>query len=168
MNSYAKTVLLIVTFFTWSFFIIASCDGTTICKGENTSLNCLVNNFDELYLSDYSLFWKILRTAEKKAISCQSISETAIFISLASLKSTNAEFNEYYNEVIETLIVINPKCFFASLSTLNKYVIAAVINKLRHPIFIDKTEIYKVFSKNKKIPKYKVIMENYFNQEVGK
>jgi hypothetical protein len=141
------------------------CWGKDLCTRENATLGCLKENIDNLYATNYSLFWNILRSAGKTALECQSISDTASFLELAHLKSKNAEFNEYISEILETLITKKPKCFFNSLSTLDNESILDVIKILKHPIFVSEKKIKNIFSKNSTIKKYKTIMDIYLKTQ---
>jgi hypothetical protein len=148
------------------FFIINLCDGqccygSDLCIKNNATLNCLRDNFDNLYSTNYALFWSILKVAERKAISCKSTADTAAFLKLASIKSTNAEFNEYLSETIENLAIKKSKCFLDSLSTLDWDAMANIISLLKNPMFVEKQVIMKVFSKERNKKKYKRIMNIY-------
>lgn len=159
MDNYIKTVLIAVAFF---ICYSSTCYGNTLCSGKNETLICLKDNFKELYLSNYHLFWNILNTAEKKAIGCKSISDTASFIELAATKGMDGEVAEYYNEVIEKLIIKNPKCLLDALSILNAKAVSQVIFRLQHPLFTEQSAIDEIFRKNKHVKKYKTIMTFYF------
>ena len=152
------------------FFIINLCDGqccygSDLCIGNNATLNCLRDNFDNLYSTDYALFWRILKVAERKAISCKSTADTAAFLKLALVRNTNAEFKEYLSETIENIATIKPKCFLDSLSTLDPDAVTDVIALLKNPTFVEEQEIVKVFSKNRNIKKYKLIVDIYFQMQ---
>jgi hypothetical protein len=140
------------------------CHGKELCIGNNSTLDCLKDNFDNLYTTDYALFWHILRSAERDAINCKSRSDTAIFLKLAAVARTNAEFNEYFNEVIERLATSHPECFFDSLLLLDLDNVTKIIMILKHPIVVEKQEIDTFFSKNMNKEKYRVIMDIYFQK----
>ncbi len=155
---------LISFFLVFNLCITGCCYGNGLCVGKNATLDCLRDNFDSLYSTNYSDFWSLLREAEKKAVSCKSTSDTAAFLKLAHVKNKNAEFNEYLREIIEKLATMNPKCFLDSLSLLDTDNVVDVIALLKNPIFIKKQKIAQVFSENKYIEKYKRIMDIYFGK----
>jgi len=154
-----------------SFFLVLNlcaaqcCHGNGLCVGNNATLNCLRDNFDSLYSTNYSLFWSILRATEKKALGCKSTTDTSAFLKLALVRNTNAEFKEYLSETIENIATIKPKCFLDSLSTLDPDAVTDVIALLKNPTFVEEQEIVKVFSKNRNIKKYKLIMDIYFQMQ---
>lgn len=140
------------------------CHGKELCIGNNSTLDCLKDNFDNLYTTDYAHFWHILRMAEKDAVGCKCNSETAAFLKLAAVVRTNAEFNEYLNEVIERLATNHPECFFDSLLLLDIDNVTKIITILKHPIFVEQQEIDNVFSKYMNKEKYRAIMDIYFQK----
>ncbi len=160
--------LLFLLFFLMFLVITLSdaqfCHGKELCMGDNSTLDCLKDNFDNLYTTDYVLFWRILRMAERDAVSCKSKSDTATFLKLAVVARTNAEFNEYFSEVIERLATSHPECFFDSLLLLDLDNATKIIMILKHPIFVEKQEIDNVFSKNMNKEKYRLLMDIYFQK----
>jgi hypothetical protein len=147
-------------------FLASACNGCELCNGEDKTIACLKANFNALYRLEYKRFWEILKLSEKKAINCKMLSDTASFMELANLDSHNAEFNEYYNEVIENLLKTKTTCFLDTLSLLAKPQMIAVINKLKHPIFTDRSEIQRLFEREKKnnVGKYSEVMKLFFEE----
>jgi hypothetical protein len=131
--------------------------------GEENQLTFLKRNFTELYLKNYSYFWEIVHEAAKEAQSCESSQETASFIELVCYSGGNAEFNEFYNKIIEHLCISNPKCFFDSLVRLDEESRSKVIDTLHHPIFVRPIEIEDVFSKNRNVHEYEDIIKAFFS-----
>lgn len=163
MKKIYKKILIITVSFIFCLQHL-SCYGKGLCVGNESTIECLKHNFIELYSSNYSLFWNILKAEEKKAISCKSIPDTSKFFELASIKSTNAEFNEYIAEFLENLVIKKSECFLDSLLNLNEKSISDVINILQHPTFIEEKEIAKVFFSNKQNKKYDKVMKIYFKE----
>jgi hypothetical protein len=135
------------------------------CSADEDQLIFLKKNFSGLYLNDYSRFWDIVHKAAKKAQTCDSSIETADFIELIRFSGGNAEFNEYYSEIVEHLCISNPACFFDSLLRLDKESKIKVIDVLRHPIFAKPKEIEDVFTINRNIKQYEDIVNLFFLQK---
>src|SRR5437867_708019 len=90
--------------------------GKGLCKGHQANINCLKQNFRELYQKDYKQFWDILYYAEERALSCHSIPITTDFLEIIRVIGSNAEVSEYFSETIETkLLQRNPQCFLNAL-----------------------------------------------------
>lgn len=117
-----------------------------------------------MYASNYSQFWDILTDAEKEALKCKSTLAVVDFLRLVNLKSINAEFNEYYKEVIENMLLQKPTCFLDSLATLDKTTITFIIDNLKRPLLVEELKIYKTFRKYRSMRKYNNIMQVYFNE----
>ncbi len=131
-------------------------------QAENNKLEYLKNNFNNVYMSNYDQFWKVLHDAQKKAESCESAEDTIAFLKLVEIRTGNAEFNAYFNEVIEKLCVEKPKCFFDALANLNENAIIRTVALLKAPLFVDTGDIDVVFKKDENVKKYTVIMSEYF------
>lgn len=142
-------------------------DQNTLCTGNNENLSCLKEHFDELATSNYKLFYKIILDSEKKAIKCKSTSDTISYLELANIKTTNVEFNEYFNEAIEKFFVKKPKCFLNALAAAKIETKRAVIQKLKAPLITDEAKITNIFKKFKREEKYKNIMTIYFQRGEG-
>lgn len=127
------------------------------------SLSCAIDQFDKLYSDDYDRFWFIFRTAGQNAIGCVSIESVDSFLEVAKVKKGNAEFNEYFCEVIEKkLIKENPDCFIKSMTNISDEAKMVIIRDLQHPLYIQKTEIDRIMEELKKDDQYKEIIELYF------
>jgi len=117
--------------------------GETVCSGSAADISCLMRNFDDFYHKNYSDFWKVLHSSLKEAEHCRSIEATSSFLNLASLHSTNAEFNEFFAESIENLCLTSPKCFSDANNLLPKATQERLKMFLNNPLFIDKEHLYK-------------------------
>lgn len=135
-----------------------------ICVKE-ANLECLQNNFDKLYQQNYQLFWAILHNAAKKAQTCDSIEDTAAFLRLVILKQSNAEFTEFFGQTVERLCVQKSICFLNGLLLVNQPTKVKLIDKLRSPLFVDSSEIDRVFLKARTNNKYREISIIYFLKE---
>lgn|GEM_PF-1962695 len=151
-----------MTFVVLYFSGVPHCLGNGLCADTEATLDCLQDNFDSLYSSNYSLFWNILRDAGTRALGCETTAKTASFLTLTHIHSSNAEFNEYLHEIVEELTTKNPKCFFDSLTTLNQDTVRDVIALIRIPLFAKTHNIENIFLKNRDKERYKLIMDVYF------
>lgn len=131
--------------------------------GENATFSCLKEKFTELYSKDYAQFWNILHNAAKKFQSHDKLSHVATFMELAPTIQGNAEVSEFFGEICEKFFVVNTEICLDALITLDKKSKHSFIDRLRQPIYLSKTEIYKAFLKYKDVEKYKEIIEHYFN-----
>lgn len=136
-----------------------------VCSGTSGTLDCLSENFTELYSANYSSFWKILHESASKAQKCETVTDAVHFMRLVHLNSNNAEFNEFFSETIENICIKNDKCFFESLLRLNKSDQNRIIKMLKYPLFIDQSSISETFSKWKNNKKYKKFVDLYFEKD---
>jgi hypothetical protein len=83
------------------------------------SSNAFAESPRDLYLRDYEAYFQQWEKKKEKAISCTSPKSTAAFLSEATAMSMNAEVSEANGEVIEDLIMNNPKCFLEGLRNLS-------------------------------------------------
>lgn len=156
-----KVIFFVSLLICTTFLPISYADGD-LCSGSNATLDCLSKNLDKLYSANYRLFWDILHKAEKKVQKCMSVSDTVNFMKLAHLKSNNAEFNEFFSEVIENLCVKKSKCFFEAMVRLKDEDQLEVVKKLKTPLFVDQVAINDAFIRNKNNQKYKKVIYLYF------
>lgn len=165
MDNLHYKVFLVVFFITY-FIVLSSgtCmgDEEVLCKSDKANLQCLHNNFDMLYSKNYNQFWDILHSAEKKAKACDSLSDTAEFIELGSIERGNAEFSEFFNEVIEKSLISQSQCFMDAMLLVDREARIGVINALVYPIFTEPTEIRSIFEQYAGNKKYKDITVIYF------
>ena len=117
-----------------------------LCKQTDKELACLTVNFDRLYRQNSSRFWGILRRASENAEKCTVPNDTAAFLKLALVKTRNAEFWEFYNEVAERLCVERTECFLQGMSKLNRATRSAVMDQLRNPLYYEAAEIQSCLS----------------------
>lgn len=135
-------------------------------KGANTpcvkdrSLTCLQANFNTLYKDNYSLFWTILHKSEKHIYKSRDM--TSVFLKLANIRQVNAEFSEYYSEVVESVIENKPNVFFETMISLDETTISNVLSYLMEPTFIDKSDLDLIFKKYGRNAKYSKITKAYF------
>lgn len=138
-------------------------DKRDLCLEDKNALTCLKNNFNELYTQNYRQFWEIAHRAASDARKCDSSANTAAFLDLVRIKSSNAEFNEFLGEVIERLVTENPNCFLAAVAKMDLGSQKLVMEKLRYPIFVERTMIENALRAESN-EKYKSIVNLYFEQ----
>lgn len=109
----------------------------TVNKEQSDRVEYLQQNFKQLYSTDYDRFWKILREAATSATECKAITNTAHFLELARMDSTNAEFNEFFNKEIEQLAVHKTKCFLSALYDTDEKTQTGMLKRLQHPLFVE-------------------------------
>ncbi|MCK5344491.1 MAG: hypothetical protein KAR20_13850 [Candidatus Heimdallarchaeota archaeon] len=155
-----KLLITIVIIFVFSCPPMAN--GKSLCSGENANLYCLKENFSELYSTNYGLFWKILHNAAKKLKDHKNISDITAFLELSTIIKGNAEVTEYFSKICENFCVSNPAICLEALISLDEKSIKSILDRLRNPIYLSKTDINNIFQKNKNIKKYQKIASLYF------
>ena len=136
---------------------------TAICKGKNATLRCLKQNVTELYMREYAQFGRILRAAEEKALRCDSVPNTAVFLNLAPYIKGNAEVGEYFSEVVEKkFLPSKSRCLLEALIRTNEETQKLVIDDLRTPTFADESEVRNALSKFRHTNRYQKLLKPYF------
>lgn len=139
-------------------------NGSELCKGEQSTLNCLKENFDKLYNTDYNLFWDILHDTANKLRNNHNLSHITAFLGLVSIIRGNSEVSEFFSEVTEKLCVSNPTICLDALAMLDEKDMQLLIDRIGHPLYFSKEEIDQVFSRYRYLEKYKEISKLYFNK----
>lgn len=132
-----------------------------LCLQDETKLTCLGDKFNELYTQNYRQFWVIAHQAANDARKCDSPANTAAFLDLARIKTNNAEFNEFFSEVIERLVTEKPICFLVAVARMNVGSQKLVMEKLRSPLFVERVAIENALQAENN-EKYKSILDLYF------
>ena len=99
------------------------------------SPNASAESPSNLYLRDHKSYFRQWEKKKEKTVSCISPKNTAAFLSEATDMWMNAEVSEGNAEVIENLIMKNPKCFLEGLRKLSvrkqRYIISNfVVNSI--------------------------------------
>lgn len=118
-----------------------------LCERADKELACLAAHFDQLYRRAPTRFWGILHRAAENAQTCIAPSATAAFLRLAQVKTSNVEFLEFYQEVVERLCVERTDCFLEGISKFNRTARSAVVHRLRNPLYYEETEIQLCLSR---------------------
>ncbi|SRR6266568_3142356 len=159
------TFCYILPAFVWISYVDSSYANNNICTGQNENIECLKMHFEELTKYNNKLYSKILRDSASRANECVSIIDVAGFIGLANInvKNFNAEFNEYYGEVVENMVISKTLCFFDALLLLDDKTLKNAIYSLKHPLFVNEKQITDKFKNYKTNKKYSKIINLYFS-----
>lgn len=122
-----------------------------LCGGKSANLNCLKENFSELYATNYDLFWDILHNAAQRLKVHQDISDVTAFMELSTVIKGNTEVTEFFSKVCEEFCVSSPGVCLEALIKLDEESKKSCLERLRNPIYLPKMEIDSVFEKYKKI-----------------
>jgi hypothetical protein len=82
-----------------------------ICPETPPSLKCFKEKFNQIYQSNYDLFWDTYNLYRGKAETCDNLNITTNFLELAYYIGGNAEVEEGFHEFCENLILSKTKCF---------------------------------------------------------
>ncbi len=105
-------ILLIIS----SFAFGATCDNIT----DLNALDCLREEIDNPKNNrDWKKYWNSYAIAEKHALKCVNVSETAKFLKLRELTLGTATL-EAFSESVERLVMSNTKCFCEALLLLSE------------------------------------------------
>jgi hypothetical protein len=156
--------IIVTIIFSLCVLVSSYGNGNGICEGKDETISCLIENYEELYSTNYSLFWNILHKAADKAQSCKSYLDVTRFMELVRVERRGAEFEEFFHEKIEKLCIKNTRCFFEGLSNLTLEEQTKIIDVLKNPIFEEQSAIRETFIKKKDKEKYKKITEIYLKQ----
>jgi len=134
-----------------------------LCAHTDQPLACLAANFEELYSSNYPRFWNILHEGAAQAERCDARVSTTAFLELAVLRTNNAEFNEFLSEVIERLATEKTDCFLAATSRAGTLAQENIIERLRHPLYVDGAIIDNTL-KRRIVGEYRPLINLYFRE----
>lgn len=135
-----------------------------LCAYTDQPLACLESNFEKLYSGNYPRFWKILRKGAARAEKCDTVVDTKDFLNLAVIENNNAEFNEFFSEVIERMVTQKTECFLEATSITDSLVQERIFGRLRHPLYIDVAVIDNTLKYRVDV-KYKLLVDRYFREK---
>lgn len=140
--------------------------GQRACSGEKETLECLKENFSEVYENQYFQFLIIIGKAQKEAVSCNSVEATAAYLNIASKIGDNLEVEEGLKDVLETKFLKNsPECFLDALLKTDNNVKEIILgNYLQKPIDIKKEEVDSIISRYVEQERYKEMLKPYFHK----
>lgn len=157
--------LLIFIFLVFGFGNSLFAKSTNLnCLKKTEMLKCLGNNFNALYLNDNEQFWTILKKWEKTHSNNKDIAD---FLSLVKVKAGNAEFNEYFSQIIERQLLPNrTQNFLDSLLLIDRKASNQILNELKHPMFVKISRVKSVLEKYRDKEIYKELLYSYFNKSL--
>lgn len=132
-----------------------------LCTGDKATLACLKENFTELYEKQYYQFQIILGNEEKKALGCESVTDTAAFLELAGKIGDNPEVEDYFRDFLETkFLKEKPVCLLDSLLQVDNNSRNIIVGKyLSKPMYLKKQEVDAILSGYKGQEKYKEMLK---------
>lgn len=133
------------------------------CSGENATLECLKENFKDVYEDQYFKFLMIINKAEVEALNCDSSEKTAAYLDIASKIGKNREVEGGFKDFIETKFLKEKTTCFLDALLLNSDNVKDIIlgNYLKKPSFISRSEVDSIFSQYMKQEKYKELLQRY-------
>jgi len=136
------------------------------CIGDSATIQCLVQNFDALYQGDYAQFWAITHKSEKALVGCKSTNKVTGFLAVAAAKGGNAEFNEYFAEVVEQkLVLAHPQCFLDALLGVDPSTTSIILSDLKHPLSASQRDIAVTLERFRAQERYRKLLAPYFSSE---
>lgn len=159
-KNFMKLFITIIIILAFGNLLMAN--GNSLCGGDRANFSCLKENFNELYSTNYDLFWSILHGAAQKVKTHKNVSDITEFMELSKIIKGNAEVTEFFSKICEEFCVSNPEICLEALIQLDQEDKASILERLRNPIYLSKTEIENAFEKYKNIPKYQKNVLNYF------
>lgn len=133
------------------------------CAGKNETLECLKENFSDLYDAQYFKFLIIIDKAQVAALNCNSIEKTAAYLDIASKIGRNLEVEYGFKDMLETkFLKEKTTCLLDALLLSDDNVKEIILGKyLTKPRYIKKDEVDAIFSKYVGQEKYKEMLQRY-------
>lgn len=135
-----------------------------VCGKYSSNQDCLVNNFSELYHSDYKLFFNTVHGLEAEAKKCKSKRAMILFAELLKFIEGNAEVGEYFSEEIEIIFVKKPKCILDVVDSLSAASNTKLFSILRTPTFQNADAILKALNSQQKHKNYNEAHKGIFGK----
>lgn len=137
-----------------------------LCSGENETLECLKENFSEMFETKYIQFEVIIGKAQVEALSCKSVEKTASYLEIAPRIGENQEVEEYFKDMLETKFLKKaPVCFLDAMLLADNSAKDVILGKyLQKPIYIKKADVDSVLSQYREQEKYKEMLKSYFEK----
>ena len=133
------------------------------CSGKNETLECLKENFQDIYENQYFKFLLIINKAEVAALSCNSDEKTAAYLGIASKIGGNLEVADGFKDILETkFLKEKTACLLDALLLSDDNVKEIILGKyLTKPRFIKKEEVDALLSRYMGQEKYKELLKRY-------
>ena len=149
--------------------ILVSCNvavfaSTDLCKGKKNRLSCLHENYQQLLTSDEKVFYEILKLAGKKASICTNKDDSLAYLETAKYINGGASVEEFFSKTVEIWSLEKPKCVLGLIPKLSSKSSQIIIGYLQSPLFIEKRQLDKAFSKYLRDKDYGSIAATILNQ----
>lgn len=133
------------------------------CSGKNETLECLKENFSDIYDSQYFKFLMIINKAQVAALNCNSDEKTAAYLDVASRIGSNLEVEEAFKDMLETkFLKEKTACLLDALLISDDKVKEIILGKyLAKPRFIEKKEVDAILSRYREHEKYQEMLKRY-------
>ena len=133
------------------------------CSGKNETLECLKENFADIYDGQYFKFLLIVSKAEVAALNCNSVEKTAAYLGIASKIGSNLEVEDGFKDILETkLLKEKTVCFLDALLLSDDNVKEIILGKyLTKTRYIEKEEVGALLSRYMEQEKYKGMLKRY-------
>lgn len=134
-----------------------------LCSGESETLECLKENFSDVYEGQYFKFLMMIDKAQVAALNCNSSEKTAAFLDVASKIGKNLEVEYGFRDVIETKFLKEKTvCFLDALLLVDNNVQGIILGKyLPTPRYITSKEVDAILSGYMEQEKYKEMLKRY-------
>lgn len=133
------------------------------CSGKSETLQCLKENFQEIYEDQYFKFLIIISRAEVAALNCDSGEKTAAYLDIARKIGKNMEVEDGFKDILETkFLKEKPDCLLDGLLLADDNVKEIILGKyLAKPRYIEKKEVDAILSRYMEQEKYKEMLKRY-------
>ncbi len=133
------------------------------CSGKNETLQCLKENFSDIYDEQYFKFLLIISKAEIAALNCNSDEKTAAYLGIASKIGENLEVEYGFKDILETkLLKEKTVCLLDALLLSDDNVKEIILGKyLTRPRYIKKVEVDTILSRYMEQEKYKGMLKRH-------
>jgi len=133
------------------------------CTGKNETLECLKENFQDVYEGQYFNFLIIINKAEAAALSCNSIEKTAAYLDIATKIGSNLEVEYGFKDFIETkLLKEKTACLLDALLISGDNARGIILGKyLKEPRYLKNKEVDALLSRYVEQEKYKEMLTRY-------
>ena len=133
------------------------------CSGKNETLECLKENFADIYDNQYFKFLLIVSKAEVAALNCNSIEKTAAYLGIAPKIGSNLEVEDGFKDILETkFLKEKTACLLDALllsgDSAKEIILGKYLTKPRH---LKKEEVDTLLSRYTEQEKYKEMLKRY-------
>ncbi|MBI5438180.1 MAG: hypothetical protein HY936_04420 [Nitrosomonadales bacterium] len=133
------------------------------CSGKNETLECLKENFSDIYDDQYYKFLMIIGKAQVAALNCNSNEKTAAYLGIVSKIGDNLEVEYGFKDTLETRFLKEKTvCLLDAILLSDDNVKEIILGKyLAKPRYIKKKEVDAILSRYMEQEKYKEMLKRY-------